>query len=360
MSFDAKVDFHSHYLSPAYYEYLDRYESEKPDCFATPAWNEQAHVKQMDALGIAFSFISVSSPNCSRAERAVERDYVRRINDEGAAIVNRYPDRLGLLASLPLPHVEDSIAEATYALDMLHADGFGLSTHYAGVYLGHPSYDPLMDWLDKRSAVITVHPVKPAALPQDVNDTVPIPEMEFFMDTTRTFSNMVMHNIFGRFPHIKWVFPHAGAFLPILSDRFSGFAVLMKQEHPELPLDFKGDMQHVYFDAAGFSLQKQLADLLKDVSIDNVVYGSDTPYTPNVGCVALCGGLEKLDWLSDVEKEKLFTRNALTIVPRLQDVLNIKADVPSINYAVRPLNATQKRGRRMRRIVASAYGKIFG
>ncbi len=217
-----------------------------------------------------------------------------------------------------------------------------------------------MAWLDSRNAVVTVHPVKPAALPQNVNDTVPIPEMEFFMDTTRTFSNMVMHDIFGRFPHIKWIFPHAGAFLPVLSDRFSGFAVLMKQEHPELPLDFKGDMQHVYFDAAGFSLQKQLPDLLEDVSIDNIVYGSDTPYTPNVGCAALCGRLEKLHYLSDEDKEKLFTRNALTIVPRLQEVLNIKSDVVGVNYAARPLNAAQKRGRRMRGIVAKVYGKVFG
>lgn len=360
MSFDAKVDFHSHYLSPAYYEYLDRYESERPDCFETPAWSEQAHIKQMDALGIAFSFLSVSSPNCSRAPREVERQYVRRINDEGAAIVRRHPDRLGLFASLPLPHTEDALNEAAYALDTLHADGFGLSTHYGGTYLGNPAFDPLMEWLDRRGAVIAVHPVKPAALPQDVNDTVPIPEMEFFMDTTRTFSNMVMHNIFGRFPHIKWIFPHAGAFLPILSDRFSGFAVLMKQEHPELPLDFKGDMQHVYFDAAGFSLQKQLADLLKDVTIDNVVYGSDTPYTPNVGCTALCGGLEKLPWLSDADKDKLFTRNALAIVPRLQDVLHLKTDSRSVCYADRPLNAAQKRGRRMRGVVAKVYGKIFG
>lgn len=360
MFFPAKVDFHAHYLSPAYYEYLAQYEGEKPDCFPTPAWSEEAQLKQMDTLGIAFSLLSVSSPNCSRAERAAACDYVRRINEEGAAIVARHPDRLGLLASLPLPHTDATLQEAAYALDTLHADGFGLSTHYAGIYLGHPSYDPLMVFLEERQAVVTVHPVEPAALPKEVNDTVPIPEMEFFMDTTRTFHNMVMHDIFGRFPHIKWVFPHAGAFLPILSDRFNGFAVLMKQEHPELPLDFKGDMQHVYFDAAGFSLQKQLADLLEDVSIDNIVYGSDAPYTPNVACAALSGGLETLSFLTNAEKDKLFTRNALAILPRLQEVLHLSPDGPSVRYADRPLTARQKRGRRMRSTISKLYGRFFG
>ena len=79
-----------------------------------------------------------------------------------------------------MPHTDAAIKEAKFALDELGADGFGLSTHYAGVYLGDSGYDPLMELLN---------------------------------DTTRTFTNMVMHNIFGRYPNIKWIFPHAGAVL---------------------------------------------------------------------------------------------------------------------------------------------------
>ena len=74
-----------------------------------------------------------------------------------------------------------------------------------------------------------------------------------------------------------------------------------------------------------------------------MVYGSDTPYTPNIGCAALCGGLEQLHYLSDEDKEKMFTCNALAIVPRLQDVLNIKSDAVGVDYAAHLLNAAQKR-----------------
>ena len=52
--FEKKVDFHSHFLSPSYYDDLNAYEDENPDSFPTPAWSAEAHLAQMDRLGIAF------------------------------------------------------------------------------------------------------------------------------------------------------------------------------------------------------------------------------------------------------------------------------------------------------------------
>ena len=53
----------------------------------------------------------------------------------------------------------------------------------------------------------------------------------------------------------------------------------------DTPPDFKADMRHVYFDVAGFPLQKQLHAPLKDVKVENLLYGSNTPYTPNIACI---------------------------------------------------------------------------
>ena len=359
--FNQKVDFHSHFLSPTYLEYLERFEGPEPDHFPTPKWDLESHIAQMNQLGIAVSLISVSSPNLSGADRETEKAMVRQINLEGWSYVQRYPERLGLMASLPLPHVEDAIEEASFALRDLHADGFGLSTHYAGIYLGDERYDPLMEYFNTVGAVIVVHPVQPAALPKGVNREVPIPAMEFFMDTTRTFMNMVMHDVFGRFPNIRWVFPHAGAFLSILSDRINGFSVMMRQMHPELPLDFKGDMNHVYFDVAGFPLQKQMKALLCDVKIENLLYGSDTPYTPGIACAAMAGGLEKLDYLTEEEKQQVFTGNAVRLLPRLAPILGVEADDSgSVCYQEKPLTAAERKGRRQRSMIAKLYGKVFG
>ena len=354
--FNKKVDFHSHYLTSTYLEYLKKYEGEKPDGFPTPSWSPQAHINEMDKLGIAFSFLSVSSPNLSRADKETECKLVHKINEEGIELVHKYPSRFGLFAELPLPHVEESLKEAAYALDELHADGFGLSTHYKGVYLGDEKYDPLMEFLNNRSAVIAVHPVTPYDLPQDLNEELPIPAMEFLMDTTRTFTQMVMHNIFSRYPNIKWIFPHGGSFISILSDRMEAFSLQfegsMKNKYT---VDFKKDMQHVWFDLAGFPLNKQLHDLLLDVKTDNLLYGSDSPYTPVIACRVQTSGLEETEILSSKDKEKVFTLNAIKLIPRLEEILKVQTDSKLINYANNKLSLKEKLRRVVRRVISKLY-----
>lgn len=360
MYYNQKVDFHSHYLSPTYYEYLEKYEGKTPDDFPTPKWSEKSHIELMDKLGIAFAFISVSSPNLSKADKETEVAMVHQINLEGYEIVKRHPNRLGLFANLPLPHTKEAIEEAKFANEELSADGYGLSTNYAGIYLGDAKYDELMEYFNSIGAVVAVHPVKPSGLPKGINKELPIPAMEFFMDTTRTFTHMVMHNIFGRFPKIKWIFPHAGAFLPILSDRMSGFSMQFRSDMATpVPLDFKEDMKHVYFDVAGFPVNKQLHDLLLDVSINNLLYGSDMPYTPGIACIAQTGGLETVSGMSKAEKNDMFTLNAVNLVPRIGDILNISPSGKSVCYADLPLNAKEKINRGIRTIISNLYSKFI-
>ena len=361
MFYNQKVDFHSHFLSPTYYEYLDKYEGATPDDFPTPKWSEESHIELMDKLGIAFAFISVSSPNLSKADKETEIKMVHQINIEGADIVKHHPKRLGLFANLPLPHTDEAIEEAKFAINTLHADGFGLSTNYAGIYLGDARYDKLMEYLNSISAVVAVHPVKPSGLPKGVNGELPIPAMEFFMDTTRTFTHLVMHDIFGRFPNIKWIFPHAGAFLSVLSDRMSGFAMQFRNNmKTPVPLDFKADMRHVYFDVAGFPVNKQLHDLLLDVSVNNLLYGSDMPYTPNIACIAQTGALEKVSGMSRNEKDNMFTFNAVKLVPRLSDILDVSVSGKTVCYSDSPLTFKEKASRNVRSLISKLYSKVFG
>lgn len=348
-----KIDLHSHFLSSAYYEYLKKYEDERPDNFDTPAWNEDEHIKQMDGLGVVFSFISISSPNLSRAEDNVQKEYVKRVNEEGAAFVAKHPSRLGLMAELPLPNIENALEEAKHALDILKADGFGVKTHYRGKYLGCADFDPLMEFLNDRKTVVVVHPAKPYNHYEGVNEDLPIPSFEFFVETTRTFINMVLKDIFNRYPDIKWVFPHAGAFISLISDRFDSFSVLMKLKDPNLNADFFGAMKHVYFDLAGFPLPKQIEILRKNIPIENMLYGSDGPYTPKLVTIALAGALEQTELFNEREKEMIFTQNAVALFPRLAKILGTNEPV---------IIADKKRTRAnrlwTRKIISSVYLKI--
>ncbi len=317
MKYPNKIDFQAHYLPKAYYDFLEEEGLYCPDGFPTPEWDERWQQEAMSELGISYALLSISSPSLYTPDKARTQALCRRVNEEGAEIVARAPGNLGFLATLPLPHVDDSIAEAAYCLDELHADGVGLMTNYGGVYLGDRRLNELLSALNARKALAVLHPTQPAVMVPNVNEEIPVPAFEYFVETTRTFLNMVQNDTFARFPDIQWVLPHAGAFLPILADRFESFALMLRFSDPDRRADIMADLAHVYFDLAGFSEQKQLEMLLRNVDETHLLYGSDTPYTDLSACFGQMEALENTQKLTERQKQRMFTDNAKALLPKL-------------------------------------------
>jgi predicted TIM-barrel fold metal-dependent hydrolase len=314
MKYTNKIDFQAHYLPRAYYDFLEKEGLYCPDGFPTPEWNETIQQESMKTLGISYALLSLSSPSLYTGNKFRSRETARRINEEGAEIAAHSPGNLNFLAALPLPHLHSSIFEARYCLDELHAAGVGLMTNYGGVYLGDQRLDELMQELDDRGALAVMHPTQPAVVIPNVNEEIPIPAFEFFVETTRTFLNMVQNDTFTRYPNIRWVIPHAGAFLSVLADRFESFALMLRFADPNRRADIMEDMAHVYYDVAGFSEQKQLEMLLRNVDETHLLYGSDTPYTDITACIGQTRALENTAKLTDRQKQLIFTDNATALL----------------------------------------------
>ena len=191
MKFQNKIDFQAHYLPKAYYDFLEEEGLYCPDGFPTPEWDEAWQQEAMSELGISYALLSISSPSVYTGNKFRSRKLARKINEQGAETVSSAPGNLGFLATLPLPHVHSSIFEVRYCLDELHADGVGLMTNYGGVYLGDHRLDELMEELDGRGALAVMHP--------NVNEEIPVPAFEYFVETTRTFVNMVQNDTFTRY-----------------------------------------------------------------------------------------------------------------------------------------------------------------
>ena len=327
MKFQNKIDFQAHYLPPAYFDFLEEEGLFCPDGFPTPEWSEEDQQAAMAELGIGYALLSLSSPSLYTTDPARTRALAQKVNDQGAEIVSRAPGSLGFLATLPLPDVSAGTEEARRCLGELHADGVGLMTNYGGVYLGDRQLDSLLAELDSRGALAVMHPTQPALLIPNVNEEIPIPAFEYFVETTRTFLNMVQNDTFARFPNIRWVLPHAGAFLPILADRFDSFALMLRFADPSRRVDILDDMAHVYYDTAGFSEQKQVEMLLRNVDESHLLYGSDTPYTDLSACAGQAEALESTNKLTLRQKQMLFTENAHALLPKLQSMKSEVYDV---------------------------------
>lgn len=207
MIYQQKVDFQAHYLPKVYYDFLEEEGLYCPDGFPAPEWDEAWQQEAMTELCIAYALLSISSPSVFTGNKFRSRELARKINEEGAQIVSHAPGNLGFLATLPLPLVHSSIFEARCCLDELHADGVGLMTNYGGVYLGDRRLDELMAELDGRGALAVMHPTQPAVMVPDVNEEIPVPAFEYFVETTRAFLNMAQNDTFTTPNMLAFVVP---------------------------------------------------------------------------------------------------------------------------------------------------------
>ena len=88
----------------------------------------------------------------------------RLCNDYGADMVRQFPGRFGLFATLPMIDIDVTLQEIAYAFDTLKADGVGLQTNYGDKWLGDPVYRPVFDELNRRKALVYVHPLAARAV----------------------------------------------------------------------------------------------------------------------------------------------------------------------------------------------------
>jgi predicted TIM-barrel fold metal-dependent hydrolase len=312
------IDVHVHFVPAFYQKALEHANQMQTDGVPVPVWNPQKQLEMMDRMNIAVAMLTISSPGLHFGDIAATRKLVRECNENGAELVRDHPQRLGLMAALPLPDVDASLAEITYALDVLHADGIKLATHSGGMYLGDPRMEPVFAELSRRQTVVVIHPTKPSAVPENVLVGWPIPMMEFLFDTTRAMTNLIMSRTLLRNPDVKLILPHAGGFIAFLADRLTGRrqAFVPADQAAEAP-DIHDALRKVYYDLAGYPVPGQLWALLQLVGASHLLYGSDWPHTPEPKACRLQEKLLNTDLLTEEDRRAIFHDNALKLFPRL-------------------------------------------
>ena len=309
-----KIDIHSHYFPPAYSQMLDRRNMKLLDGgFPRPEWNEEIHLSSMEKLGITYSVLSISSPHLHMGDTWEAIETARASNEYGAKLIKKYPDKIGVFASLPLPEIDAAIREVTYCKNELNVTGFALQTNSLGVYLGDPRFDPVMDVLNREKAIVLIHPTKPQVVPSGVNETLPYPMMEFFFDTCRAVMNLILTKTINKYPDIRFVIPHAGAYLPIISDRV---ASMSKMLCPDGSVDIGKCLAGLYYDLGGTSMPKQYGNLCQITSKEHILYGSDIPFTPLPTCCKLAETMDSC--LTDEMQELVYRQNPSRLLGRLR------------------------------------------
>ncbi|MEU6745247.1 amidohydrolase family protein [Spirillospora sp. NPDC046719] len=305
-----RIDVHQHLLPEPYVQWLRSEGIGQAGGRELPAWSADSAIAMMDDHSISTGILSLSTPGTHLGDDARALDKARQINDIGAELVKDRPDRFGYFATIPLPYVDGAVQESIRALDELGADGVVLLANSRGTYLGDPAFEPLMTELDRRSAVVFVHP---AELPAPAVPGLPPFAADFLLDTTRAAANLVLHGIPRRHPNLKIILSHAGGFLPYAAHRIAVTFIGQGRD----PGEVFEDLTSFYFDTALSGSPTALPSLLAFARPGHVLYGSDWPFAPDLAVKYFTDGLDAHDPHDTELHRAIDSSNALQLFPRL-------------------------------------------
>jgi predicted TIM-barrel fold metal-dependent hydrolase len=252
-------------------------------------------------------------------DSAAAKDLARRCNELSAGLVKDHPTRYGGFACLPLPDIDASLEELEYAMGELHLDGVVLFSNSLGVYLGDKSLTPIFDALQRRKAVVFVHP---NASPDPAAHSLGLPDslIDFTADTTRAVAQMLYTNRFADTPDVKYIFSHAGGTIPYLTGRFEIVDEMNVIPGAESRSTAAATWRNIYWDTALSWGDPVLAMLREVAGLDHVLFGTDFPYLRRDLAIDARQHIVDSAELTPEEKESVLGVTATKLLPRLADL----------------------------------------
>jgi len=198
-------------------------------------------------------------------------------------------------------------------LDALKADGIGLLSTYDGKYLGDAAFAPVFEELNRRKAVVYVHPTMAACCGSVLPGVIP-QAIEFPFDTTRTIASLIINGTIIKNPDIRFIFSHGGGATPMLAGRMAETLGHRKNSAEVTPNGVGAELRKLYYDTASATAPGAIAALRIMAQASHILFGSDYPF------VKAAAEIEELQQtaMTEAEREAIDRGNALALLPRLR------------------------------------------
>ncbi len=303
------LDVHAHLTPPEYVQDLAGTNLLTPP---TLNWSLSKHLDDMAAAGVTTSILSVTTPGVSFGDADRTRVIARHVNDYAAKLVSDHKGQLGMFVAMPLPDSDSALKEIEYGLDVLKADGIGLFTSYDGKWLGDPVYAPVFDELNRRKALVYVHPTSAKCC---VNALPYLPDavIEYGTDTTRAITGVIYTGAARRYPDIRIIWSHAGGTMPFLIERFDVSDRNIPRFKTAAPDGFRAEARKFFYDTAQTSNPIAMGALRKVVPPSQIVFGTDFPFRTAAEHVR---GLETAEVFSPDELRGIYRDNVSKLMPQ--------------------------------------------
>jgi predicted TIM-barrel fold metal-dependent hydrolase len=304
-----RIDIHHHFAPPAW---LAAVKGRPLLQTANTTWTPEQSIEDLDRAGSAAAVISITNPGLWFGDNQATNQIARACNEYGAKLVQQYPTRFGLFAAMPLPDVDATLREIAYAYDVLKVDGIGLFTSYGDTWLGNAAFRPVMAELNRRKAVVHVHPTA-ANCCRNLDYGVAPGSIEYGTDTARAMIGVTFNGDTTRYPDITFIWSHGGGSAPFFAGRIDGASGTAKDR---MPAGFIAEAKKFYYDLAGASNRGVVASLLELVSASHILFGTDFP--PGGTNAAVAKAVAELGFFTESDLRAIERENAVRLLPRLK------------------------------------------
>ncbi len=270
-------------------------------------------IAAMDEAGVDLAVLSLAAPGVEQLDGPKAVEMARECNDELAAAIGRYPDRLAGFATVPISAPDAAADELERAMRKLGFLGAVINGHSQGRYLDDPFFEPVLDRVAALNAPIYLHPTIPPAAVIESSYAGFSPEVTFALatvgwgwhiNTATHVLRLILGGVFDRYPQLQVVIGHMGEATSFMLPRFDATLKpdLTGLKHP-VSTYLRRNLHYTF---ANFNDEATYANLVAQVGIDRVAFSADYPFGSMKAARAFLDHLP----LTDDERARISHRNA--------------------------------------------------
>jgi predicted TIM-barrel fold metal-dependent hydrolase len=276
-----RIDVHAHCFPMNYLDLLDRLGgspvgTEFARKFSAGDSSEELdeRIRLMDGAGVERQVLSVSPQFPYFAEAGSGTQAARLANDLLAELVGRYPKRFLAFGVLPLPHADAAIAETARCLDELGMAGVTAATSVLGRSIADAAFDSLFAELDRRGAVLFLHPAGQACGSATLVESKLTWPLGAPVEDAVALLQLLQAGVPARFPRVRIVASHLGGVLPFLMRRLDHQAPWFLPERTARPSEL---LRRFWYDSVNAN-PGSLRCACEAFGSRRILLGSDFPY----------------------------------------------------------------------------------
>jgi 4-oxalmesaconate hydratase len=344
------IDIHGHYTTApqAHQDFRDAqlaalddpaHPVPRPGRISDDELRESVELNQLRVLRERGGDLMLFSPKASGMEHHLPDQptataWARESNDLVYRVAQLYPDAFVPVAQLPQTPggaLAPVIDELRRCVDELGFVGCNLNPDPTA---GYWTTAPLTDeyWYPLYEAMVELEVPAMVHVSTSCNPNFHTLGAHYLNADTSVFMQLVQHDLFDRFPALRFVIPHGGGAVPYHWGRFRGLAARLGRPDPSELL------RNVFFDTCVYH-GPGIELLHRVIPVENILFASEM-----LGAVRGADPHTGIDWddtlvyldelgLTDRDRRAIVEGNARRVYPRLDRRLAVEEEVNGVSAA---------------------------